>query len=358
MNVLGIETSCDETAAAIVTGEGRVLSNIVATQIPVHARYGGVVPELASRNHLLAALPVVESALAEAQMERGDLDAIAVTQGPGLIGSLLVGIQTAKSIAWAFDLPLIGVDHVEAHITAAQLSAPPSDPDHVPVEPPYVALVASGGHTTLYHVRKIGEYEILGHTLDDAAGEAFDKIAKMSGLPYPGGVAIQNVAARGGDPEAHRFPRALMKAGNLDFSFSGLKTAVRNHLETLDETPVDQELADLAASAQEAIVDALVEKAIRGLRRSGCRVLVLGGGVAANHRLREKTLTACRGEDARAVLTPFAYCTDNAAMVAGLGARLLREDPTLGAEHGLDLDAYANLRVGSPRSHRRPQEAS
>ena len=358
MNVLGIETSCDETAAAVVTSEGAVLSNIVATQVPVHARYGGVVPELASRNHLLSALPVVENALSEAQLTMEEIDAIAVTQGPGLIGSLLVGIQTAKAIAWTHDLPLIGVDHVEAHITAAQLSAPPSDPGHVPVEPPYVALVASGGHTTLYNVVQLGEYEILGHTLDDAAGEAFDKVAKMSGLSYPGGVAIQNTAELGGNPDAHRFPRALMKAGNLDFSFSGLKTAVRNHLETLDAIPTGKVLADIAASTQEAIVDALVEKAVRGLRRAGSRVLVLAGGVAANKRLREKTVAACKREGARAVLTPFAYCTDNAAMVAGLGARLLAQNPALREVRGLGLDAYANLRVGSPRSHRRPKDTN
>ena len=214
MLILGIETSCDETAAAVIDENRTVLSNVIATQIPVHARYGGVVPELASRNHAEAILPVIEEALNVAKTDLDKIDAIAVTQGPGLIGSLLVGLQTAKAIAYSRQIPLVGVDHVEAHITAPMLQPPASHPDFVPVSSPYVALVASGGHTALYDVADIGQYEILGHTVDDAAGEAFDKVAKLLGLPYPGGVSIQNTGG-GGNPDRWSFPRAMMKKGNL-----------------------------------------------------------------------------------------------------------------------------------------------
>ena len=349
MLILGIETSCDETAAAIVDENRNVLANVIATQIPVHARYGGVVPELASRNHAEAILPVIEEALSVANAELSNIDAIAVTQGPGLIGSLLVGLQTAKAIAYSKGIPLIGVDHVEAHITAPMLEPPPSHADFVPVEAPYVALVASGGHTALYDVASIGSYTILGHTVDDAAGEAFDKVAKLLGLPYPGGVSIQNTG-KGGNPKRWEFPRAMMKKGNLNFSFSGLKTAVRNHVETEPESKDENNIGDLCASVQEAIVDALVIKTIAACREVERDVVVLAGGVAANVRLREKMHEACEAQGMRCVRTPMPYCTDNAAMIAGLGLQLLNRSPEQYSD--LSLDAYANLRTGSPRSHR------
>jgi N6-L-threonylcarbamoyladenine synthase len=343
--ILGIETSCDETAAAIVQLDGMVLSNVVSTQVPVHARYGGVVPELASRNHLLAMIPVIDAALEAAKLSLEQIDAIAVTQGPGLIGSLLVGLQTAKTLAMTLKVPLLGVDHVEAHITAAMLAPPEGSEDGDALEPPYVAMVASGGH-------EVGSYHVLGHTVDDAAGEAFDKSAKMMGLPYPGGVAIQN-AGESGNPNAIAFPRAMMKPGNMNFSFSGLKTAVRNYLQSEGvSTRDDPRIPDIAASVQEAIVDVLLEKSIRAIRTTPYQTLVLAGGVAANKRLREKAAERCAKERYRLVRTPMPYCTDNAAMVAGLGALLLRKGGNDATGVDLSMDAYANLKVGSPRSHR------
>ncbi|GMV44248.1 MAG: tRNA N6-adenosine threonylcarbamoyltransferase [Myxococcales bacterium] len=342
MLILGIETSCDETAAAVVAC-GRVLSSVVATQVPVHARYGGVVPELASRNHLLDILPVIERALSDASTPLDAVDAIAVTRGPGLVGSLLVGLQTAKTLAWARGLPLVGVDHVEAHITAALLGPEPP-------EFPYVALAVSGGHTSLTLVEDIGRYSVVGHTLDDAAGEAFDKVAKMMGLPYPGGVAI-DLLSEGGDPGAVELPRALMARGNVDFSFSGLKTAVRYHLEGSPAVSAQQR-ADLAASVQEAIVDALVEKSARAAESAGVRSVVLAGGVAANRRLRSRAAEVCAARGLRLTLTPLDLCTDNAAMVAGLGARLLERGGALTPQDAAGLDVYANVAAGSPRSTR------
>lgn len=346
--ILGIETSCDETAASVVDLAGTVRSNIVATQIPVHARYGGVVPELASRNHVMSILPVVREALVVGQVGWSDVVAIAVTQGPGLIGALLVGIQTAKSLAYAFKLPIVAVDHVEAHVTAALLSSP--NQTELPVaEPPYVAMVASGGHTALYQVDAVGSYTVLGHTLDDAAGEAFDKVAKMMGLPYPGGLAIDR-ASREGNPAAIAFPRGMMGGGNLDFSFSGLKTAVRNHLANRGQFPLmNAEIADIAASAQEAIVDVLVEKTIRAATAVGVEQVVLSGGVAANQRLRDRLWRRCTEQHLRVILTPLEYCTDNAAMVANLGRFYYLRGEITSPD---SLDAYANLRIGSPRSVR------
>lgn len=345
MLILGIETSCDETAASVVSDDGRILSNVVATQVPVHARYGGVVPELASRNHLLDALPAIERALSDAGITLDDIGAVAVTRGPGLIGSLLVGLQTAKTLAWARGLPLVGVDHVEAHITAALLGpAPP--------EMPYVALAVSGGHTSLTLVEDIGRYTVLGHTLDDAAGEAFDKVAKMMALPYPGGVAIDHLS-EGGDPRAVDLPRAMMARGNLDFSFSGLKTAARYHIEGRGGTVDDpQERADLAASVQEAIVDALAEKTARAAESVGVTSVVVAGGVAANRRLRARALEVCAERGLRLTLTPLPLCTDNAAMVAGLGARLLARGGAADPREVMALDVYANVVAGSPRSTR------
>jgi N6-L-threonylcarbamoyladenine synthase len=349
--ILGVETSCDETAAAVVEDTTRVRSNVVATQVPVHARYGGVVPELASRNHLLDVLPTIERALALAGVGFADIGAIAVTQGPGLVGSLLVGLQTAKTLAFARRIPLVGVDHIEAHITAALLD-PPTPDGHVPVRFPYVALAVSGGHTSLYLVEDLDRYTVLGHTLDDAAGEAFDKVAKMVGLPYPGGVAIDR-ASEQGDPRAVDLPRAWMGKDSLDFSFSGLKTAVRNHIETRGGAPVqEREMADLAASVQEAIVEVLVEKARRAVVATGARHVVIAGGVAANRRLRAAMGASGVRHGHAVTLTPTPFCTDNAAMIAGLGARRLERGQALSRDEAIRLDAYANVRLGSPRSGR------
>ncbi|MCB9786018.1 MAG: tRNA (adenosine(37)-N6)-threonylcarbamoyltransferase complex transferase subunit TsaD [Deltaproteobacteria bacterium] len=322
--MLAIESSCDETAAAVVTDERRVLSNVVATQIPVHARYGGVVPELASRSHLTAIRPVVEQALSDAGCTLDEVDAIAVTTGPGLAGCLLVGLQMAKSIAWTRGLPLVPVNHIAAHVDAIFLSDERGAGAVVP-ELPYVALAVSGGHTSLARVDAPGVLVPLGQTLDDAAGEAFDKVAKMMGLPYPGGVHIDRLG-REGDPAAIALPRPMLGKG-LDFSFSGLKTAVRYWLEGARDDGASQ--ADLAASAQEAIVDVLVAKSLEACRQQGLRDLVVAGGVACNSRLRDRMLGAAAEAGLRAHLTPARYCTDNAAMIGGLGAMLLARGEAL-----------------------------
>jgi N6-L-threonylcarbamoyladenine synthase len=334
--VLGIETSCDETAAAVVRDGCVALSDVVSTQIEVHRRWGGVVPELASRNHVVQVLPVVDEALARAGVALGDLDALAVTSGPGLIGALLVGVQAAKSMAWAAGKPLVGVNHLEGHLLAIRLveGAP---------EPPFLGGVVSGGHTSLYAVEAFGTYRLLGSTRDDAAGEAFDKVAKMLGLPYPGGVQIDQLAQTG-DKAALRFPRATVKGFELDFSFSGLKTAVLTHLKA-SARPEGQALADLCASFQEAVADALTKKAVRAARRFGLRQLVLCGGVAANSRLR--ALATERGGEAglEVFLPPPKLCTDNGAMIAVAGTHALRR----GERASLSLNASPAWRLGTVR---------
>jgi N6-L-threonylcarbamoyladenine synthase len=332
MLVLGIETSCDETAAAVVADGRHVLSDVIASQIDVHRRFGGVVPEIASRNHLMQILPVIDEALSRARVGLEDLSGIAVTYGPGLAGALLVGVQSAKAIAWATQLPLAGVHHLAGHLEAIRLSENPP-------QPPYVGLVVSGGHTSLYAVEGGQRYRLLGRTYDDAAGEAFDKVAKMLGLPYPGGIQIDRLA-KNGDRSAIDFPRALSKRDTLDFSFSGLKTSVLHHLQTRG-MPEGQALADLCASFQEAIADVLSARAVLAAQRLGIDTLVLCGGVAANSRLRE--LTRERGEAARlSVHLPAPkLCTDNGAMIAAAGTlRLERGDLaplTLNAEAALPL---------------------
>jgi len=332
MIVLGLESSCDETAASVVRDGREVLSNVVASQDQLHLPYGGVVPEIACRAHLAALLPAVERALADAGVTARDLDAVAVAHKPGLVGALLIALTGAKTIAWLHDLPLIGVNHLHAHVYAAAL-----DRDAPPF--PCVSLVASGGHTSLYHSRSAWEHDLMGATLDDAAGEAFDKVAGILNLGYPGGPAIDR-AARLGNPKAVRFPRARLDAESLDFSFSGLKTAVLYHCRDRDairpgEARSDRETADIAASFQEAVVDVLTDKLLRAARRCAVGTVTIGGGVAANSRLRERIADGARRNGLALVLPPAKYCLDNAAMAAGIGYHLHKA----GRVSDLTLDA-------------------
>ncbi|MBI3979557.1 MAG: tRNA (adenosine(37)-N6)-threonylcarbamoyltransferase complex transferase subunit TsaD [Chloroflexi bacterium] len=332
--VLGIETSCDETAAAVVSDGRWVRSNVVASQVPIHARYGGVVPEVASRQHILAGTPVIQEALERARVDFGDLGAVAVTFGPGLAGALLVGVNMAKAIALAHRLPLVGVNHLEGHLYANWLIPPdvlPPDPPRFPV----LCLIVSGGHSDLLIMRDHGIYRRLGRTRDDAAGEAFDKVARLLGLGYPGGPAIQRAAA-GGNPEAFALPRAWLR-GTHDFSFSGLKTAVLRVVEEWrrqgkGELPV----RDLAASFQWAVVDVLVAKTVEASEQYGVTEVMLAGGVAANELLRREMIHRSR---LPVRLPPPEYCTDNAAMVAAAGYYHVQT----GRIAGLDLDVVPTL---------------
>jgi len=310
--VLAIESSCDETACAVVSGT-HVKSSIVRSQIDVHARFGGVVPELASRHHLGSITPVIRAALEDAGTSLGDLDALAVTEGPGLIGALLVGVQAARGLALGTGLPLFGVHHLEGHIVSALLDG---DAQEIP---PHVALLVSGGHTELVHVRGLGKYRILGATRDDAAGEAFDKGAKLLGLGYPGGPVIDSIA-REGDPTAHAFPRAMMDRAHLELSFSGLKTALLVHVQRRGQPQSRAELADLCASFQAAIVDVLVHKARRAMRETGLDRLHVVGGVAANRGLRDAAIAAGKADGFTVVVPALRYCGDNAAMIGAAGA--------------------------------------
>lgn len=332
--VLAIETSCDETAAAVMRGGTEVLSSVVATQVDFHARFGGVVPEIASRKHTEAIVGVVSEALDRAGLTLGHVDAIAVTHGPGLIGALVVGLAYAKGLAFAAGLPLVGVNHLEGHIFAAKLD----EPD---LEPPLVALVVSGGHTSLVHVPEWGAYETLGQTLDDAAGEAFDKVAKVLGLGYPGGPVLSRLAAEG-DPEAIAFPRAMMRSGDYRFSLSGLKTAVINHIRHEREAGREIHLPDLAASFQAAVVDVQVAKTVRAAEEYGVEWVCLAGGVAANPVLRESLRAALAERGVSLSVPPVPLCTDNAAMIAAAGTWRLRRGDFL----GLDAEAVADLPLG------------
>ena len=328
--VLGIETSCDETSAAILADGRRVLSNVVASQDDVHAPYGGVVPELASRRHIEVIVPVVEKALADAGVRLGDLDGIAVTYGPGLVGSLLVGCSMAKALAWVHGLPLVGVNHLEGHVYAAFLTEDPP-------EYPFLALVVSGGHTALYHASAPLTYRLVGQTRDDAAGEAFDKVAKLLGLGFPGGPIIQRTAERG-DPRAIEFPQAQMTDGASDFSFSGIKTAVS--LYARRHTPLsDAQVADVAASFQASVVKMLVRKTVRAALRIGVKRVVLTGGVAANGPLRAALRAEAEQHGIRLHIPPPRLCTDNAAMIAAAGATRL----AAGERAPLTLNATPDL---------------
>jgi N6-L-threonylcarbamoyladenine synthase len=318
--ILGIETSCDETAAALVAAEGHIRSSVVSSQADLHARFGGVVPEVASRRHLELISPVVREALGQAGATLDDVDRIAVTQGPGLIGALLVGIAAAKAIAWSRRLPLVPVDHLDGHVASLYLQ-----PD--PLEPPFLCLLASGGHTMLLDVRAHGEHVLLGTTLDDAAGEAFDKGARLLGLGYPGGVALDRLA-RDGDPEAYDFPVA--RVPGLDFSFSGLKTALLYAVRELDPAELEQRRADLAASYQRAIVRALVGRVREAAERVGRERIAIVGGVAANSELRASLPEAAQA--------PLPLCTDNAAMIASAA----RYAEPLSYPAYLGIDAYAS----------------
>jgi N6-L-threonylcarbamoyladenine synthase len=319
--ILGVETSCDETAAGVVCADGHVLANIVASQAELHARYGGVVPEVASRRHLELVAPVVTEALERAGAGLDDLDSVAVTRGPGLIGALLVGLSAAKAIAWSRRLPLVPVDHLHGHVASLYL-----EPDAL--EPPFVCLLASGGHTLLLEVRDRSGFRVLGTTLDDAAGEAFDKGARLLGLGYPGGAALDRLAGEG-DPEAYAFP--IARVPGLDFSFSGLKTALLYAVRDLSAQELERRRADLAASYQRAIVTALVERTVEAARATGLERLAVVGGVAANSELRARLIE--RGS----VLAPLELCTDNAAMIASAA----RYSPVVPYPEYLGLDAYA-----------------
>ncbi|HEY5995841.1 MAG TPA: tRNA (adenosine(37)-N6)-threonylcarbamoyltransferase complex transferase subunit TsaD [Candidatus Deferrimicrobiaceae bacterium] len=330
MRILGIESSCDETAAAVYDSDRGLLSNVVSSQVAVHSPYGGVVPELASREHIRTVWPAAAQALAQADCDLSSIDGVAATAGPGLIGAVLVGLSFARALAYAAKKPMIGVDHLEAHMYAAFLE------HDIPF--PYIALLVSGGHTSLFLVSSWDDARCLGATRDDAAGEAFDKAAKMMGLGYPGGAVIDRMA-KGGGRERFPFPRARVSGAPLDFSFSGLKTALRIFL----DSPAGRsaETADVAASFQEAIVDALVSRALLASREQGIPRVVLAGGVSANSRLREKMTDEAERNGVRVFLPARVFCTDNAAMVALLGERRL----AAGVSSGLDLSAYASSRL-------------
>lgn len=317
--ILGIETSCDETAAAVVADGRRVMSNVVASQTEIHSRFGGVVPEVASRRHIETLNPVIKMALAEAGIGFNDLSAVAVTRGPGLLGSLLVGLMAAKSLSFALNIPLIAVNHIEAHIYANFLLE-----EEIPF--PAVALVVSGGHTDIVFAESHSQMRLVGQTRDDAAGEAFDKVARVLGLGYPGGPATECLA-RKGDPEAIPLPRAFLEEDSFDTSFSGLKTAVVNYVNRSRRKGETVSLADVAAGFQAAVVDVLATKALAAVETYGAKALLLAGGVAANGELRDVMLSRARGQDVKVVIPPPALCTDNAAMVAAAGYyRFLRGD--------------------------------
>jgi N6-L-threonylcarbamoyladenine synthase len=336
ITILGIETSCDETAAAVVRGGREILSSVVASQTKLHEKYGGVVPEIASRAHLENILPVLEEAMAKAQVTAAEIDAVAVAHQPGLAIALMVGVTAAKTLAFCWQKPLIGINHLHAHLQSAILASET-------MELPAVALIVSGGHTSLYDVESALELKLLGSTIDDAAGEAFDKVATILGLPYPGGPNIEKTA-KDGNPKAVDFPRSMMDKESLDFSFSGLKTAVLYHCQGQDmkgdnrvASMSPQEIADIAASFQKAVVDTLVKKTMRAVKKVGAKSVLVGGGVAANTALREAMGEMCDKNKLSLLIAPKPLCTDNAAMVASLAYYYYKA----GRFAGLDLEPAA-----------------
>jgi tRNA N6-adenosine threonylcarbamoyltransferase len=336
MLVLGIDTSCDDTSAAVVEDGCRSLSSIVNSQIDLHHPYGGVVPELASREHLRNIMPVVHQALADSSVNLREIDGIAVTVGPGLVGALLVGLYYAKGLALAHDLPLVGINHLEGHILSVFLEK------HVPAFP-FVALTVSGGHTSLYHVKGYGQYTQLGQTLDDAAGEAFDKVAKILGLGYPGGIPIERTAA-GGQRDLIKFPRAFLSPDSLDFSFSGVKTAVSlyvNNWKKRKGSANGVKLADVAASFQESIVEVLVKRTLKAAKNEAVDALVVAGGVACNQRLREVFHEETKGTGIQVYYPSARFCTDNGAMIAVAGYHRLRNNQRM----GLSMDVRSKFPI-------------
>ena len=332
--ILAIESSCDETAAAVVKNGREVLSNVINTQIAIHTEYGGGVPEIASRKHIENINPVIKKALTDAGVTLDDIDAIGVTYGPGLVGALLVGVAEAKAIAFAKNKPLVGVHHIEGHISANYV-------ENKELEPPFVALVVSGGHTHLVKVNDYGEYEIIGRTRDDAAGEAFDKVASAIGLGYPGGPKIDKLAKEG-NPEAIEFPRAHVDDAPYDFSFSGIKSAVLNYINSANMQGKEINRADVAASFQKAVVDALVSRAVKLAKECGMDKLAIAGGVASNSALRAAVQEECAKNNIRFYSPSPVLCTDNAAMI---GAAAYYEY-IKGVRHGYDLNAVPNLKLG------------
>lgn len=332
--ILAIESSCDETAAAVIKNGRYVCSNVIFSQIELHKLYGGVVPEIASRKHIEKINQVIREALEEASMTLQDMDAIAVTYGPGLVGALLVGVAEAKAIAYAANKPLVGVHHIEGHIAANYI-------EHLDLEPPFMCLVVSGGHTHLVKVVDYDKFEILGKTRDDAAGEAFDKVARAIGLGYPGGPKI-DALAKEGNREAIAFPRAKVDGNEYDFSFSGLKSSVLNYLNQCEMKQIEVNRADVAASFQYAVIDVLTTHAIHAVKESGMDKLAIAGGVASNSSLRKNLQEACEKEGIQFYHPSPIYCTDNAAMIGVAGYYAFCN----GVRHGLDLNAVPNLKIG------------
>lgn len=332
--ILGIESSCDETSASVIKNGRYILSNVISSQVDLHKKYGGVVPEIASRKHVELIMPVINQALEEAGVALKDIDAIGVTYGPGLVGALLVGLTAAKAIAFTTGKPLVGVHHIEGHIAANYLQYPE-------LEPPFICLVASGGHSHIVLVEGYDKFEILGQTRDDAAGEAFDKISRAIGLGYPGGPLIDKYAAQG-NSKAVKFPRVQFEDGSLDFSFSGLKTAVLNHLNRLEQTGEQVNIPDVAASFQQAVVDVLVKNTISAAAQKGVNKIALAGGVAANSQLRSEMKSLAKKQGIEVLYPDLILCTDNAAMI-GCAAYFEYKN---GKRSGMDLNAIPGLKLG------------
>lgn len=334
IKILGIETSCDETSAAVILNGRQVLSNVISSQIDIHKKFGGVVPEVASRKHVEAVCNVVKQAIDEAGLSFEDIDVIAATYGPGLVGALLVGLSYAKGLSLSLNKPFIGVNHIEGHISANYIA-------HKNLEPPFVCLVVSGGHTHLVYVKDYGEYEIIGRTRDDAAGEAYDKVARAIGLGYPGGPLIDKLAKEG-DKDSIKFPRAYLEDDSFDFSFSGLKSAVLNYLNKMNMQGLEISRADVAASFQQSVVEVLVDKSIAAAKYKGVNTLCIAGGVASNSELRNQMEKRCKKEGIRFLYPNTILCTDNAAMIACAGYY----DYVKYGPSKLSLNAVAALKIG------------